>query len=117
MGKSKRNSGPKQDSNRAAKLAQREAERASLESGTTRPFEGLAAECDLVALREFVPSATATAPITSGGRTVTLANEDTLPIAGGVPIIVDGEIIGAIGVSGAAAAEDNEIALATLEPY
>ena len=66
MGKSKRNSGPKQDSNRAAKLAQREAERASLESGTTRPFEGLAAECDLVALREFVPSATATAPITSG---------------------------------------------------
>ncbi|OZD91168.1 preprotein translocase subunit SecA [Rhodococcus sp. 05-2256-B2] len=33
----------------------------------------MAAECDLVALREFVPSATATAPITSGGRTVTLA--------------------------------------------
>ena len=73
MGKSKRNSGPKQDSNRAAKLAQREAERASIESSSTRPFEGLAAECDLVALREFVPSATATAPITVDGRTITLA--------------------------------------------
>jgi uncharacterized protein GlcG (DUF336 family) len=54
---------------------------------------------------------------TLAGRTVTLANDDSLPIAGGIPIIVDGEIIGAIGVSGAAAAEDNEIALATLEPY
>ncbi|MGB2722530.1 MAG: DUF5926 family protein [Rhodococcus sp. (in: high G+C Gram-positive bacteria)] len=73
MGKSKRNSGPKQDSNRAAKLAQREAERASIESASTRPFEGLAAECDIVALREFVPSATATAPITVDGRTITLA--------------------------------------------
>ncbi|RZJ03930.1 MAG: heme-binding protein [Brevundimonas sp.] len=54
---------------------------------------------------------------TLAGRTVTLANDDSLPIAGGVPIIVDGEIIGAIGVSGAAASEDAEIANATLEPY
>lgn len=54
---------------------------------------------------------------TLAGRTVTLANDDTLPIAGGVPIIVDGEIIGALGVSGAAAAEDNEIAVKALEPY
>lgn len=73
MGKSKRNSGPKQGSNRAALLAQREAERASVEAASTRPFEGLAAECDLVALREFVPSATATAPVTVDGRTVVLA--------------------------------------------
>lgn len=48
------------------------------------------------------------------GRTVSLANEDSLPIAGGVPIVVDGRIIGAIGVSGAAAAEDEEIAQAAL---
>lgn len=53
--KSKRNSGPKPDSARAEKLAQRKAERESAAAAVTRPFEGLAAECDLVALREFVP--------------------------------------------------------------
>lgn len=73
MGKSKRNS-PKPDSNRAQRLAERRAEQAS--RGVTRPFEGLAAECDLVALREFVPSATATlqtAPGFAAKRPVTLA--------------------------------------------
>ncbi|CAN5313745.1 heme-binding protein [soil metagenome] len=49
-----------------------------------------------------------------GGRLVSLANEDTLPIAGGVPIVVDGHIVGAIGVSGGSAAEDNGVALAAL---
>ncbi len=41
-----------------------------------RPFQGLAAECDLVALREFVPSATATLPLspnTGAERPVVLA--------------------------------------------
>lgn len=52
-----------------------------------------------------------------GGRTVTLANADTLPIAGGIPIVVDGKIVGAIGVSGASAAEDDEIARAALEVF
>lgn len=51
---------------------------------------------------------------TLAGRTVTLANNDSLPIAGGIPILVDGRIVGAIGVSGAAAAEDDEIAKAAL---
>lgn len=41
---------------------------------------------------------------TLAGRTVTLANNDSLPIAGGIPILKDGKVIGAIGVSGAAAA-------------
>nr|WP_296771416.1 DUF5926 family protein [Rhodococcus sp. (in: high G+C Gram-positive bacteria)] len=71
MGKSKRNSGPKQDSNRAAKLAQREAERETLSAAPVRPFQGVRAECDLVALREFVPSATA--PVVVDGRTLTIA--------------------------------------------
>lgn len=73
MGKSKRNS-PKPDSNRAQRLAERRAEQAG--RGVTRPFAGLAAECDLVALREFVPSATATlntAPGFPAKRPVTLA--------------------------------------------
>ena len=51
---------------------------------------------------------------TLAGRIVTLANEDSLPIAGGVPIVVDGKIVGAIGVSGASAAQDNGVALAAL---
>ncbi|RRO13814.1 hypothetical protein EIL87_22845 [Saccharopolyspora rhizosphaerae] len=36
----------------------------------TRPFEGLAAECELVALREFVPSATAKLPMRDGSEVV-----------------------------------------------
>nr|WP_206071743.1 DUF5926 family protein [Antrihabitans stalactiti] len=43
---------------------------AQADSAPARPFEGLAAECDLVALREFVPSATAPLPITGGGKVV-----------------------------------------------
>ena len=54
MGKTKP---PKVGSNRAEKLARR---REALAAVTVaRPFDGLAAECDLVAMREFVPSATA----------------------------------------------------------
>ncbi len=48
------------------------------------------------------------------GRVTTLALPGALPIAGGRPIIVGGKIIGAIGVSGASSAEDDEIALAAL---
>ncbi|MGP4018524.1 DUF5926 family protein [Saccharopolyspora sp. 5N708] len=44
----------------------------------TRPFEGLAAECELVALREFVPSAIAKLPLRDDGE-VTLAT--VLPMA------------------------------------
>ena len=51
---------------------------------------------------------------TLAGRTVTLANDDALPIAGGVPIVVDGRVVGAIGVSGASAADDATIAAAAL---
>ncbi|WP_039794217.1 DUF5926 family protein [Nocardia araoensis] len=58
MGKSKRNS-PKPGGNRAQRLAERRAAQEQAAQAAARPFEGLAAECDLVALREFVPSATA----------------------------------------------------------
>ena len=51
---------------------------------------------------------------TLAGRLVTLANEDSLPIAGGIPIVIDGRIVGAIGVSGASAAQDAEVAAAAL---
>ncbi|HEX4225991.1 MAG TPA: DUF5926 family protein, partial [Pseudonocardiaceae bacterium] len=54
-----------------------------------RPFGGLAAECELVALREFVPSATAALPLLgSPAREVTLAT--VLPVAAAALVRSDG---------------------------
>lgn len=54
-----------------------------------RPFEGLAAECELVALREFVPSATAALPLLgTPEREVTLAT--VLPVAAAGLVRADG---------------------------
>lgn len=53
--------------------------------------------------------------IVNKGRTAMAALPDSLftPLQGGVPIVVDGQIIGAIGVSGAASAQqDEDIAIA-----
>ena len=50
--------------------------------------------------------------IVNNGRTTMVALEDFTPLQGGVPVVVDGNVVGAIGVSGAAsAAQDEEIAL------
>ncbi|VFA88839.1 Uncharacterised protein [Gordonia paraffinivorans] len=57
--KSKRGSGPRPGSNRAERVAARKARQAAALAPPPRPFAGLAAECDLVALRTFVASATA----------------------------------------------------------
>ncbi|HSE89121.1 MAG TPA: heme-binding protein [Candidatus Binatia bacterium] len=47
------------------------------------------------------------------GRTAMTALTDFTPLQGGIPIIVDGQIIGAVGVSGAASAQqDEELAIA-----
>ncbi|MGH3856948.1 MAG: DUF5926 family protein [Pseudonocardiaceae bacterium] len=54
-----------------------------------RPFAGLAAECQLVALREFVPSATAPLPLAQpADRDVTLAT--VLPTAAAAVVRPDG---------------------------
>jgi hypothetical protein len=53
-----------------------------------RPFQGLAGERDLVALREFVPSATA--PLTVGDRTVLLGS--LLPMAAPAMVRDSGEV-------------------------
>ncbi|QBJ96661.1 hypothetical protein ERC79_12300 [Rhodococcus sp. ABRD24] len=71
--KSKRNSGPKPGAARAEKLEQRRLAREAEVAAPTRPFEGLAAECDLVALREFVPSALAELPVLNTALPVTAA--------------------------------------------
>jgi uncharacterized protein GlcG (DUF336 family) len=41
-----------------------------------------------------------------------LALKDITPLEGGLPIVVDGKIIGAIGVSGAVSAQDAQVAKA-----
>lgn len=51
--------------------------------------------------------------IVNNGRTTMVALSDFTPLQGGVPIVHEGQVIGAIGVSGAASAkQDEEIAIA-----
>ncbi|CAM2915900.1 DUF5926 family protein [Skermania piniformis] len=96
MGKSKRNT-PKPGGNRAQRLADRQAEREQGGVAAARPFQGLAAECDLVALREFVPSATAPLPVAEGSRAVVLAT--VLPGAvAGLARVQDGTDTGYVGI-------------------
>ncbi len=51
--------------------------------------------------------------VIKNGRTSMVALPDFTPLQGGVPIVVDGQMVGAVGVSGAAsAAQDEELAIA-----
>ena len=63
-----------------------------VELAVARPLDGLAGECELIALREFVPSATA--PLTlakPGDREVTLAT--VLPMASAALVRADGSAL------------------------
>ena len=58
-----------------------------------RPFEGLAGECDVIALREIVPAATAPLPLADsvpGGRSVVLCS--LLPMAAPALVRQDGTV-------------------------
>jgi glc operon protein GlcG len=46
--------------------------------------------------------------IIAKGRTAMVALNDFTPLQGGVPITIDGQIVGAVGVSGAASAQQDE---------
>ena len=48
----------------------------------------------------------------AGGRTALLPIEGFMPLEGGVPLLVEGRIVGAIGVSGVTGAQDGQCALA-----
>lgn len=48
----------------------------------------------------------------AGGRTALIALHGALPLEGGLPIMVDGQLVGAIGVSGVKSTEDGQIAKA-----
>jgi uncharacterized protein GlcG (DUF336 family) len=48
----------------------------------------------------------------AGGDTYVLRLSGVTPVAGGMPIMVGGKIIGAIGISGGSAAQDHQVATA-----
>jgi len=50
----------------------------------------------------------------TGGKTAFLSVEGIVPIQGGVPVIADGKVIGAVGVSGVTSAQDEQVAMAAL---
>jgi uncharacterized protein GlcG (DUF336 family) len=50
--------------------------------------------------------------VTTGGRTALLPIDGFMPLEGGVPIVVNGRQVGAIGVSGVAGNQDAQCALA-----
>jgi len=50
----------------------------------------------------------------AGGKTAFLAVEGITPLQGGLPVIADGKVIGAIGVSGVTSAQDEQVAAAAL---
>lgn len=51
----------------------------------------------------------------AGGRNAVLRLGDATPIEGGIPIVVNGEMLGAIGVSGATSAQDAQVAQAGID--
>jgi len=53
--------------------------------------------------------------LVSGGRTAFLAIEGVIPLQGGLPVLADGKLIGAVGVSGGTAPQDEQVALAAVE--
>jgi glc operon protein GlcG len=53
--------------------------------------------------------------VLTGGRTVVLSLPGALPIEGGVPLVVNDKVIGAIGVSGVTAQQDGQIAKAGVD--
>lgn len=48
----------------------------------------------------------------AGGRTVMLAVDGITPLEGGVPVMLDGRVIGAVGVSGVTSQQDAQVAQA-----
>ncbi|PYS49672.1 MAG: hypothetical protein DMG13_22865 [Acidobacteria bacterium] len=50
----------------------------------------------------------------AGGRPGFLALEGVTPLQGGLPVIVDGKLIGAVGVSGVLSTQDEQVAQAAI---
>jgi glc operon protein GlcG len=50
-----------------------------------------------------------------GGRQVFLAVEGITPLQGGLPVMADGKLIGAVGVSGVLSTQDEQVAQAAVD--
>ncbi len=53
----------------------------------------------------------------AGGRNAVLKLPDVLPVEGGVPLVIDGQFVGAIGVSGVTSQQDGQIAAAGVAEF
>jgi glc operon protein GlcG len=53
--------------------------------------------------------------IIAGGRTAFLGVRGLTPIQGGLPIIVDGKVVGAVGASGGTSPQDEQVAKAGID--
>ncbi|MDF0530821.1 DUF5926 family protein [Tsukamurella sp. 8F] len=111
MGRRERNATPRPGSNRAEKIAAQRARAAAGAPSAARPFAGLAAECDLIALRHFVASATAPLQLRSGDRQVRLAT--VLPGASQALARIEGDdVVGYAALQTRGRPEDPAAALA-----
>ncbi|MEJ7607077.1 MAG: heme-binding protein [Bryobacteraceae bacterium] len=52
-----------------------------------------------------------------GGRQAILSLPNAIPVEGGLPVVVEGKVIGGIGVSGATSAQDGQVAQAILNGF
>lgn len=50
----------------------------------------------------------------AGGKMGFLAMDGVIPVQGGLPIVVEDKVIGAVGVSGVTSAQDEQVAMAAL---
>lgn len=53
--------------------------------------------------------------VVSGGRLVVMTLPGVTTVEGGLPVVIDGHYVGAIGVSGAKSPEDSQVAQAGLD--
>lgn len=52
--------------------------------------------------------------IVAGGRIAFVAIDGITPVQGGLPVVVDGKVIGSVGVSGVQSSQDEQVAQAAL---
>lgn len=50
----------------------------------------------------------------AAGKTTMMSIDGILPLQGGVPVVFEGKVIGAVGVSGVTSAQDEQVALAAI---
>lgn len=62
----------------------------------------------------FKRSTKAMEEMIAGGRNAFIAVDGLTPLQGGLPVVVDGKVIGAVGVSGVLSSQDEQVAQAAI---